>query len=251
VNPRASSSRPASSSDSPAGAPGPSARSFTAGPAADDVDLRAVEYGPGIANESEFRLLGHMVGKRVVVLGSGAGAAAVSLAKAGTKVIAVDPSDEQLGYTRRLADREEVKVELHHGDLASLAFLRADTVDAVLCVYVLAGVPDVDRVFRQVHRILRTEAPFVLSLPHPAYRTVDPSGDPPALVRRYFDRSSVGDDAPHTISDLVTGLIRANFRIDTLLEPAPTATAAHGGFWAPAMAWLPSTLIIRARKQGT
>ena len=218
---------------------------------ADDVDLRSVEYGPGIANESELRLLGHLGGRRVVVLGSGGGAAAVTLAKAGAKVIAVDPSDEQLGHTRRLADREEVKVEVHQGDLAALAFLRADTVDTVLCIDVLGGVADVDRVFRQVHRILRTEAPFVMSLPHPAFRTVDPGGDPPALVRRYFDREPVGDDAPHTISGLVTGLIRANFRIDALLEPAPAAAGRHGPFWTPAMAWLPSTLVIRARKQGT
>ena len=110
---------------------------------------------------------------------------------------------------------------------------------------------DVDRVFRQVHRILRTDAPFVLSLPHPAYRTVDPAGDPPTLARRYLDRTPVGEDTPHTLSDLVTGLIRANFRIDTLLEPAPATGAAGGRGWAPAMAWMPSTLVIRARKEGT
>jgi hypothetical protein len=128
----------------------------------------------------------------------------------------------------------------------------------VLAIYALGGVADVDRVFRQVHRILRTEAPFVLSLPHPTYRAVDPASDPPALTRRYFDRSPIpwttdddsGDDAHHTISDLVTGLIRANFRIDTMLEPAPNERGPHSRFWAPAMAWLPATLIIRARKQG-
>jgi SAM-dependent methyltransferase len=234
-----------------AAAAGPSARAFTAGPVGDDVVLAAVEYGPGIGDESELRLLGHLEGKRVVVLGSGAGAAAVTLARAGAKVIAVDPSDEQLALTRRLADREEVKVEVHHGDIAALAFLRADTVDAVLCIYVLGAIADVDRVFRQVHRILRTDAPFVLSLPHPAYRTVDPAGDPPVVVRRYLDRSPIGDDAPHTISDLVTGLIRANFRIDSLLEPAASPTAAQHRFWTPAMAWVPSTLVIRARKEGT
>ena len=222
VNPPAASSRPPRS-DHPAGtaAAPPSAQSFIAGPIPDDTPVGPVEYGPGIANETDLRLLGHLAGKRVVVLGSGAGAAAVALARSGTKVIAVDPSEEQLGYTRRLADREEVKVEVHQGDLAALAFLRADTVDAVLCIYVLGGVADVDRVFRQVHRILRTDAPFVLSLPHPAYRTVDPAGDPPTLARRYLDRTPVGEDTPHTLSDLVTGLIRANFRIDTLLEPAP------------------------------
>jgi SAM-dependent methyltransferase len=252
VTPPASSSKAATSRSVPqTPPPGGTARSFTAGPVADDVDLGAVEYGPGIASEAELRLLGNLSGKRVVVLGAGGGAAAVTLARSGAKVIAVEPSEEQLAHTRRLADREEVKVEVHQGDLAALAFLRADTVDAVVCIYVLGGEADVDRVFRQVHRILRTEAPFVLSLPHPAYRTVDPSGDPPALVHRYFDRTPTGEDAPHTISGLATGLIRANFRIDTLLEPAPSPTARVGRSWSPAMDWLPATLIIRARKQGT
>jgi SAM-dependent methyltransferase len=251
VTPPASTSRSAKQPAGDAPSAGPSARAFTAGPVGDDVSLGVVDYGPGIADESELRLLGHLGGKRVVVLGSGAGAAAVTLAKGGAKVIAVDPSDEQLGLTRRLADREEVKVEVHHGDIAALAFLRADTVDAVVCIYVLGAVADVDRVFRQVHRILRTDAPFVLSLPHPAYRTVDPAGDPPILVRRYLDRSPIGDDAPHTVSDLVTGLIRANFRIDTLLEPAPAQAAVQHRFWTPAMAWMPPTLIIRARKEGS
>jgi hypothetical protein len=73
------------------------------------------------------------------------------------------------------------------------------------------------------------------------------------MVRRYLDRDPVGEegDTPHTVSDLVTGLIRANFRIDTLLEPAPRAGGAGTRDWTPAMAWMPSTLVIRARKEGT
>lgn len=236
------------------------ARSFTGDTPGDDLDLRAVQYGPDIPTEADLRLLGHqMAGKRVVVLGSGAGAAAVTLATAGAKVIAVDSAEEQLAHARRLAERAEVRIEIHRGDVADLAFLQADTVDAVVSIYVLGAVADIDRVFRQVHRVLRTEAPFVLSLPHPAYRAVDPAGDPPTVARRYFDRSPIpwkvggekGEDAPHTISDLVTGLIRANFRIDALLEPAPVSGGPPSRYWTPAMGWVPSTLIIRARKQGT
>jgi SAM-dependent methyltransferase len=218
-----------------------------------------VQYGPDIPSEAELRLFGHqLAGKRVLVLSSGGGAAAVTLAKAGAKVIAVDGSEDELSHTRRLAEREEIRLELHRNDVADLAFLRADTVDAVLSIYVLGGVSDIDRVFRQVHRVLRTEAPFVLSLPHPAFRTLAADGEPPTVGRSYFDRGPIawqdddakGEDTPHSISDVITGLIRANFRVDTLLEPAPTQSGPRSRFWTPAMAWMPSTLIVRARKQG-
>jgi SAM-dependent methyltransferase len=247
---------PAAASTGPAAA---GARSFIAGPVGDDVDLRSVHYGPDIPRAAEPRLLGHqLTGKRVLVLSSGGGAAAVTLAKAGAKVIAVDGSEEELAHTRRLAEREEIRPELHRNDVADLAFLRADTVDLVVSIYVLGGVADIDRVFRQVHRVLRTESSFVLSLPHPAYRVLGPDGEPPTVARPYFDRGAIpwqdgersGEDTPHSISEIVTGLIRANFRVDSLLEPAPTTSGPRSRFWTPAMAWLPSTLIIRARKQG-
>jgi SAM-dependent methyltransferase len=193
----------------------------------------------------------------VLELGCGAGATAVTLAKQGALVIAVDESAEQLAHARRLAEQEETKVELHHGDLADLAFVRADTVDAAVSIYSLGVVSDLDRVYRQVHRVLRSGAPFVLSLPHPAFRMFDTTGDPPSLQRSYFDRTprpwNVGDEAgneyPRTINDVFTGLTRANFRVDTMLEPEQSPEPQPGR-WVAAMRWVPSTLVVRARKEG-
>ena len=234
------------------------ARSFTAWPAWVDLSLDIVQYGPDIGSEAEFRLLGNLENKRVLELGSGGGPNAVAMAKQGARVIAIDDSEEQVAHTRRLAEREETKVELHHGDLADLAFVRADTIDVALSVYALGSVPDLDRVFRQVHRVLRPEAPLVLSMPHPAYRMVDAVGNPPVVRRSYFDRTAIpwvvgaeaGADHPLTISDLFTSLSRANFRVDTVLEPEPLKGAARGRHWTEAMRWVPATLIVRARKQG-
>jgi SAM-dependent methyltransferase len=183
----------------------------------------------------------------------------VAMAKQGAHVIAVEESVLQVGHARRLADREEVKVELHQGDLADLAFVRADTVDVAVSIYSLGATIDLDRVFRQVHRVLRPEAPLVISLPHPAFRALDRSSDPPAYERRYFDHTplpwsigeDMGNDYPMTISDLFTSLIRANFRVDAVLEPEPSTTAHRSSYWTDAMQWVPSTLIVRARKQGT
>jgi SAM-dependent methyltransferase len=236
-----------------------SARAFTAWPAWADLSLDVVQYGPDIPTEADLRLLGPVDGRRVLELGCGGGPESVALAKQGARVIAIDESTEQVGHARRLADREEVKVELHQGDLADLAFVRADTIDVALSVYTLGTIADLDRVFRQVHRVLRPEAPFVISLPHPAFRAVDPSGDPPAVQRSYFDRAPVpwaiegesGSEYPTTIAELFTSLTRANFRVDMVLEPQPQRAGARSRYWSQAMSWVPSTLIVRARKHGT
>ncbi len=234
------------------------ARSFNASPTEADSGLEAVHYGPDIATETELRLLGPLEGKRVLELGSGGGQTAVALAKQGARVIAVDESVEQVVNARRLAEREDVKLELHQGDLADLAFVRADAIDVALSIYALGTVADLDRVFRQVHRVLKPEAPFVISLPHPAYRAVDTTTEPPAFERPYFDRAprpwTLGDQSgreyPSTIGDLFTSLTRANFRVDAVLEPEPPKHVRRSPYWTDAMRWLPATLIVRARKQG-
>ena len=233
-------------------------RSFTAWPAWADLPLDVVAYGPDIPTENELRLLGRLDGKRVLELGCGGGPVSVAMTKQGAKVIAVESSAEQLGHARRLCEREEVAVELHHGDLAELAFVRADTIDLVISVYALGMVADLDRVFRQVHRVLRPELPFVLSLPHPSWRMADRS-EPPTLRRSYWEKTphpwtdgaDTGADHPVTTADLFTSLTRAGFRVDTLLEPEPVRGVPRSHWWHPAMAWLPSTLIVRARKVGT
>jgi SAM-dependent methyltransferase len=214
-------------------------------------------YRPGTADEATLRLLGPVDGKRVLELGCGAGDAAIALARRGAKVIALDESAEQLAAARDAADREGVRLELHQAPLAELAFVTADSVDAVHSAYALGVVEDVARVFRQVHRVLRPERPLVISHPHPAFALVDPGADEPRIQRSWWDSSPVGwatapDGSPgraRTITELFTALTRANFRVDQLLEPKPDR-AASGEQWVDAMTLLPPTLIIRARKEG-
>jgi SAM-dependent methyltransferase len=215
-----------------------------------------LQYGPGLPPESELKLLGHVEGRRILDLGCGAGAGAVALAKAGARVVAVDENVANVGAARDKADREGVRIETHHGPLPELAFVRADTIDAAVSVYGLATTHDLDRVFRQVHRVLRADRPFVFSLPHPAFTLLDPDGGEPVLRRTWWDASPVAwsvapgatePDRPRTLSGLFASLGRANFRVDALAEPEPDRAAA-GDSWSDAMRWVPPTLIVRARK---
>ena len=221
----------------------------------------SVVYGPDIGTEAEFRLLGNLTGKRALELGCGAGPNVVAMARQGAHAIGLDFSSEQLAAARRLAEQEKVKVDLHNGDLAELVFLRAESIDVAFSAYALGLVEDLNRVFRQVHRVLKQGAPFVFSLPHPSSHLID-DDDPeqPLLIRRsYFDRTSLNYDFEglplsahhHTFSDLFTGLSRANFSVDTVLEPEPTADGGHrSSHWRDAYTWVPRTLVLRARKQG-
>lgn len=218
-----------------------------------------VGYGPGVGTEADFRLLGPVTGKRVLDLGCGGGQTAIALAKQGAIAIGVDVSVEQLAYARRLTEQEEVRVELKHGDLAELAFQRADSVDIVFSSFALQYVPDLNRVFRQVHRVLKPQGMLVFSMPHPAAALInEPSSviqqsgqlslEPDTLTvqRSYFDSTPlegkyeevVLTEYHRTISDIFMGLIRSGYRIDVVLEPQVKSSSP-----------VPKALIIRARKE--
>lgn len=224
------------------------------GPQAEDA-----AYGGDLPTETDLRLLGPIAGRRLLDLGCGTGQAAVAFARQGARVIGVDPSPDRLAAARRLADEEGVRVELHLADLAELAFLRADTVHAVFSAFALAEVTDISRVFRQAHRVLRPEGPLAFSIPHPAFTMIDPTAtDPLRIVRAYDDRTPLTrprlegsvTDHPRTIGEVFASLTRANFKVDTLLEPTAPASGHRSRWYADVMRHVPAAVVFRARKQG-
>lgn len=221
-----------------------------AAPAGRDLPTDVVSYGSDVPREDSLKLLGNVEGKRILDLGCGAGHNAIALARHGAKVIAVDESSDQVAEARAAAEEAGVRVELHHAPLAELAFVRADTIDAVVSAFGLAEVDDIDRVFRQVDRVLRPEHHFVLSMPHPAFALINPDDPERRVQRSYWDNAPIGADVPRTIAALFTSLGRANFRVDALIEPQPSHDGPHGRAWVDTMRYVPATLILRARKQG-
>jgi SAM-dependent methyltransferase len=210
--------------------------------------------------DAAVRLLGPLRGKRLLELGCGTGDSSVRFAQQGATVIGVDSSAENIARARTAAEAVEIRLELHAGDLADLAFLRADSVDLAFSDGALARVPNLGRLFRQVHRVLHHGAAFVFSLPHPM--TLGATTEAPAegslplvrtyLTRSYFDPAPIeageGDHAlmltRHTLTEVFTGLSRTGFRVDTLLEPEPPPVDG-------ARAMLPAAVIWRARKEGS
>lgn len=203
-----------------------------------------IVYGAAIPSESELRLIGDLEGRRVLELGCGAGHNAIRMAQRGARVIAVDHDPAQIALARAAADAAEVKVELHTGELADLAFLRADGIDVAVSAYGFVGVDDVARLIRQVHRVLKQEAPLIISLPHPALRLIHPAAAQPLHIRRSWF------DAAPTVADLFTMLSRNNYRVDVMAEPAASLEYPPASGWADVLRYVPPTMILRARKQG-
>ena len=218
-----------------------------------------VTYAPGRATEADLRLCGDVKGKRVLDLGTGDGANAIAFASQGAHVIGLDHSADRLARARKLAAPTEVRVEWHESDAADLAFLRADSIDLAFGSGVLDEVEDLDRVLRQVHRVLRPGAPFVFSYEHPMSLAVRREIDTPGALplgalevrRSYFDPTPVdvthGERTvrvwPRTIADVFASLHRAGYRVEVLLEPEPTGSSDPG----PA---IPRVIVWRARKEG-
>jgi SAM-dependent methyltransferase len=225
----------------------------------DATPVGAVQYGQDLPSETDLRLIGDVRGKRVLDLGCGGGENAVAFAKQGAHTIALDTSHGQLSLARSLAETEEIRVEWHESDAADLAFMRADSIDVALSVGLLSEVEDIDRLFRQVHRVLRHGSPFVFAYEHPLALCVGREGGEPGglpfgrleMRRSYYDTGPIeqvrdGEKLtvwPRTIADVFAALHRAGYRVDALIEPQPTRSADPGPL-------LPGSIVWRARKEG-
>jgi ubiquinone/menaquinone biosynthesis C-methylase UbiE len=156
----------------------------------------------------------------------------VTLALLGAKAIALDPRKDRIAALRQAAEAAEVHVECHVAELADLGFVTSASIDLVIAAQTLDDIDDLPRLLRQVHRVLRPESAFVVSLTHPLAAMFDK--DQLSPVRRY------GATA-RSISELFMSFERSNFRIDVLHELVPITGRDVIG---------PTVLLVRARKQG-
>lgn len=187
-------------------------------------------FGEDLPDDEELHLVGDVSGgQRVLELGISDAYNSIAVANAGGKGIALDPDPTRIAELRGRAARSGVTVECHHGDLGDLGWATSGSIDLVLAVGTFDDDDDPSRVLRQVHRVLKPGAPFVLVVPHP-FASIGIGTNQPVT---YGSQS-------RTIADLLSALSRVRFRIEAFHELG--VDDGHP---------VPTTLIVKVRKEGS
>ena len=226
-----------------------------------EVDFR---WCPEGLREADARLLGEVVGRRIVEVGCGAAAAARWLAVEGADVVALDLSAGMLRHARRGAEHSGVPVPLVQADATHLPFHDA-TFDIAFTAF--GAVPFIDdsaRVMREVFRVLRAGGRWAFAVTHPMRWIFldDPGEGGLVAVHSYFDRrpyveqneAGIATYVEHhrTFGDRVRELVAAGFALTDIVEPEwPSDNQQVWGQWSPMRGRIfPGTAIFCATKPG-
>jgi len=194
-----------------------------------------IEYALGFAKESELNLLGNVEGRKIVELGCGGAENSITLAKKGGNCTGVDMSLEQLKHAKNSMIENKVKIELIEGDLENLIMFDDEIFDIAISIFALDWMQDLNAAFKEAYRILKPNGFFVFSTQHPIYNLLGAEEldlKKLKIAQSYFEKEwtfkdSTGIDLrvhASKISDIINGLIRIGFNIESILEPKPLET---------------------------
>lgn len=211
--------------------------------------------------EADARLLGDVVGRRVLEVGAGAAQCARWLAGEGASVVATDLSAGMLAQALAIDARLRTHVPLVQADARALPFASGSFDVAFTAFGALPFVARPAQVHAEVARVLVPGGRWVFAVTHPIRWAFpdDPSERGLLATRSYFDRRPYveTDDAGRpayaehhrTMGDHVADLTAAGFRLEALVEPEwPAGHDRTWGGWGPVRgARLPGTAIFVCR----
>lgn len=144
-------------------------------------------------------------GLDVLALASGGGQQGPILAAAGANVTVLDASPKQLEQDKVVADRESLALTTVEGDMAKLPFAD-DSFDLIFHPVSNCFVPDVRRVWREAHRVLRRGGSLLSGFCDPILFTLDPDLEKQGIAQLkytipYSDLTSLTDEERRRYTD--------------------------------------------------
>jgi ubiquinone/menaquinone biosynthesis C-methylase UbiE len=219
-----------------------------------------VHYGPWMPTESELKLLGNVRGKKVLEIGCGGGQCSIAFAKRGALVTGLDPSEEQLNFAKKLAEKERVAVDFIVGRAENLKKIKSGSVDIVFSAYALQYVKTLGKCFGEAYRVLKKGGIFVFSFDHPmsnifVWGTLK-------VRKSYFEKGKTYwnfEDKARTkaysfdrpLESIFDDLVSSGFIVEKILEPMPVKKdKAHDFKLYPVkiLKIVPYTIIFKCRK---
>ena len=204
--------------------------------------------------------------RRVLCLAAGGGQQAPLFAWLGYQVTSVDLSEEQLRRDREVARRNGLSIDCIQADMLDLRRLGERRFDLVYQPVSACYVPDVRRLYRQVHRVLRPGGlyrvehwnPVHMQLASPSdwehgYRLVHPQSS--TIGRPWSAPDLMASDQPatclhyvHPLRELLGGLCDAGFVVCRYCERPNGDPAAPSGSPEHAAAYVPTFFRLLARR---
>jgi len=240
-----------------------------------DADDYLAEHGADIGEldfvwcpeglrEQDARLLGDVVGARVLEVGAGSAPCSRWLLRAGARPVALDLSGGMLRHAAALGRSTGAAVPLVQADAAALPF-RDGAFDLACSAFgAVPFVADPGQVMREVARVLRPGGRWVFAVNHPMRWMFSDDPGPDGLVVRqsYFDRTpyvEVDDrgaatyvEHHRTLGDRVRDVVAAGLELVDLVEPEwPEDKDTVWGQWSRMRGELfPGTAIFCCRRPG-
>lgn len=173
----------------------------------DDSDIwRRVVVMPSLAlNQAEREFLGTIPGKRLFVIGSGDGTAALALAAMGAKVRVIDPSHSGLDVIMVRAQVVGVALDYQEVELTNLSSLGENACEVVYAAQVAGLIEHLDAFYREIFFILEPRGRLVINEYHPIRRIWKQEPGLPKLAFSYFERRRPQTEEDLAGVDLIAG----------------------------------------------
>jgi SAM-dependent methyltransferase len=196
-------------------------------------------------------------GKTVLCLGAGGGRQGPLFAAAGASVTVVDFSERQLDHDRQEAAARKFDLKTVCASIDDLRALDAAAFDLVVQPVSACYVPDVERVYREVARVIRPGGVYIVQHKQPAslqaaadLRVTQPSVESAPLPASTEDHREPGTtEYLHTLDALLGGLGRAGFVIEDVAEPPRADALAPKGSPGHRAWFLPPYIKVRSRRR--
>lgn len=178
-----------------------------------------------------------LVGTHILCLASGGGQQGSILAAAGANVTVFDNSPRQLEQDQVVAEREGLEIKTVLGDMADLSGFEDETFDLIVHPVSNVFVPDVQEVWYEAYRVLRSGGQLLAGFTNPAMYLFDfnlieshrilqvvnkiPYSDLESLSakeKQYYIKEKLAFEFSHTLDEQIGGQIATGFVITGFYE---------------------------------